>query len=68
MDKIHYYKPQSNITTSISVRQKDEADYFALRQLLKQQRVSIGEYLIDCYRELDKEVPDTGRLKTLSWS
>ena len=68
MDKIHYYKPQSNITTSISIKQRDEDDYVALRQLLRQQRVSVGEYLIDAYRELDKGAPDTGRLKTLAWS
>lgn len=68
MDKIRYYKPQSNIITSISIKKKDEEDYADLRQLLRQQRLSVGEYLIDAYRELDKGSPDTRRLKILAWS
>jgi hypothetical protein len=68
MEANRYYKPKSNITTSISVKQKDEQDYLALRQLLSHYRISVGEYLIDAYRELDKDAPDTRRLKTLTWS
>jgi hypothetical protein len=68
MEAIRCYKQKSNITTSISVKQKDEQDYLALRQLLSRHRISVGEYLIDAYRELDKDAPDAQRLKTLSWS
>ena len=68
MANICYYKPQSNITSSYSIKKDDEKDYVELRQLLRQQRVSVGEYLIDAYRELDKGAPDTGRLKTIAWS
>ena len=68
MEKIRCYKPKSNITTSISVKQKDEQDYLALRHLLQRNRISVGEYLIDAYRELDKEEPNTKRLRTIAWS
>jgi hypothetical protein len=68
MEAIRCYKQKSNITTSISVKQKDEQDYFALRQLLSRHRISVGEYLIDAYRELDKDAPDAHRLKTIAWS
>ena len=68
MTSSNYYKPKSNITSTYSVKHRDEADYFALRQLLSRHRISVGEYLIDAYRELDKGAPDTQRLKTLAWS
>lgn len=67
MEEIRCYKQKSNITTSISVKQKDEQDYLALRQLLSRHRISVGEYLIDAYRELDKDAPDAHRLKTIAW-
>ena len=65
MRVIGAYKQHSNITTSISIKGNDESDYLALRRLLKGQRISIGEYLIDAYRELDKDVVDVNRLRTL---
>lgn len=68
MEAIRCYKHKSNITTSISVKQRDEQDYLALRQLLSHHRISVGEYLIDAYRELDKDTPDARRLKTIAWS
>jgi len=68
MEAIRCYKSKSNITTSISVKQKDEQDYLALRQLLLRHRISVGEYLIDAYRELDKDAPDAHRLKNLAWN
>ena len=42
----------------ISIKGNDESDYLALRRLLKGQRISIGEYLMDAYRELDKDNVD----------
>ena len=68
MRQIGSYRQESNIQTSVSIKSKDECDYLALRRLLKGQRISIGEYLIDCYRELDKDVVDVNRLRTLQMS
>ena len=68
MRDIGSYRQESNIQTSLSIKSKDECEYLALRRLLKGQRISIGEYLIDCYRELDKDVVDVNRLRTLQMS
>tara|TARA_B100000131_G_scaffold44512_1_gene39970 strand:- start:349 stop:558 length:210 start_codon:yes stop_codon:yes gene_type:complete len=68
MRKIGSYRQESNITTSVSIKNQDESDYLALRRLLKGQRISIGEYLMDAYRELDKDVVDVNRLRTLQMS
>ena len=68
MRDIGTYKQESNITTSVSIKTRDESDYLALRRLLKWQRMSIGEYLMDAYRELDKDVVDVNRLRTLQMS
>ena len=68
MRKIGSYRQESNITTSASIKNQDESDYLALRRLLKGQRISIGEYLMDAYRELDKDVVDVNRLRTLQMS
>jgi len=68
MRDIGTYKQESNITTSVSIKSRDESDYLALRRLLKGQRISIGEYLMDAYRELDKDVVDVNRLRTLQMS
>lgn len=68
MRDIGTYKQESNITTSVSIKTRDESDYLALRRLLKGQRISIGEYLMDAYRELDKDVVDVNRLRTLQMS
>jgi|TARA_Y100001963_G_scaffold128960_1_gene183748 hypothetical protein len=68
MRQIGSYRQESNITTSVSIKNQDESDYLALRRLLKGQRISIGEYLMDAYRELDKDVVDVNRLRTLQMS
>ena len=68
MRQIGSYRQESNITTSVSIKSQDESDYLALRRLLKGQRISIGEYLMDAYRELDKDVVDVNRLRTLQMS
>ena len=68
MRDIGSYRQESNIQTSVSIKSKDECDYLALRRLLKGQRISIGEYLMDAYRELDKDVVDVNRLRTLQMS
>jgi hypothetical protein len=61
------YKSKSNIITSLSVKGKDEQDYLELRQMLDRQRISLGEYLISSYRELDKGVSDPIRLRAIKW-
>ena len=68
MRDIGSYRQESNITTSVSIKTRDESDYLALRRLLKGQRISIGEYLMDAYRELDKDVVDVNILRTLQMS
>ena len=68
MRDIGSYRQESNIITSVSIKTNDESDYLALRRLLKGQRISIGEYLMDAYRELDKDVVDVNRLRTLQMS
>ena len=62
------YKPKSNIISSLSIRQKDEEDFIALCNMLKAAGVSKGEYLNDCYRELDNPNPDWMRLKQIRYS
>ena len=61
------YKSKSNIITSLSVKGKDEEDYLELREMLDRQRISLGEYLISSYRELDKGVSDPIRLRAIKW-
>ena len=61
------YKSKSNIITSLSVKGKDEKDYLELREMLDRQRISLGEYLISSYRELDKGVDDQHLLRTIKW-
>ena len=63
-----HYRSKSNIITSISIKNQDEQDYLELRTLLVNQRISIGEYLISSYRELDKGVTDKLRLRAIKWS
>lgn len=62
------YKSKSNIITSLSVKLKDEHDYLELRDMLDRQRISLGEYLVSSYRELDKGVDDPLRLRAIKWS
>ena len=48
------YKPNSNLLGSYSIKKKDEKDYQELRQFLAYNRIHIGSYLVESYRELDK--------------
>ena len=57
------YKPNSNIITTVSIREDDEEDYFALRRLIKERKGSIGDYLITAFRELDKSEPESSYLR-----
>ena len=59
------YRCKSNITGSFSIKNQDEDAYFAMRELLKRNRISIGEYLISSYRELDEGAPNDFRLAAL---
>tara|TARA_B100001113_G_C20569895_1_gene388546 strand:+ start:241 stop:435 length:195 start_codon:yes stop_codon:yes gene_type:complete len=47
-------RTKSNLVGSFSIKIKDEKDYQQLRQHLYYTQTSIGEYLVECYRELDK--------------
>ena len=59
------YKHKSNITGSFSIKSKDENDYYAMRNLLQRNRISIGEYLVSSYRELDQGASNDLRLAEL---
>ena len=48
------YRPNSNLQGSYTIRKKDEKDYQDLRQHLYYHHMSVGEYLVSSYRELDK--------------
>ena len=49
------YRPNgSNLQGSFSIRKQDEKDYQDLRQHLYYHHMSVGEYLVSSYRELDK--------------
>lgn len=50
------YRQKSNITGSFSIKKEYEQDYQELRKHLFENHTSIGEYLVECYRELDKIV------------
>tara|TARA_Y200000002_G_C22278061_1_gene495057 strand:- start:180 stop:383 length:204 start_codon:yes stop_codon:yes gene_type:complete len=50
------YKRKSNITGSFSIKQDNEKDYQELRKHLYENHVSIGDYLVESFRELDKVV------------
>tara|TARA_B100000287_G_C20397481_1_gene688222 strand:- start:195 stop:395 length:201 start_codon:yes stop_codon:yes gene_type:complete len=53
--KLKTFKPNgSNIQGCHTIKKVDEADYQELRQYLYYHHTSIGEYLVNCYRELDK--------------
>ena len=56
------YRPNSNITGCFSIKNNDEQDYFELRKLLKKNRISIGEYLVTSFRELDQGASNDLRL------
>lgn len=64
---MNHYRQKSNITSTYSIRKSDEADYKEMRLKLKKNRIGVGEYLVDAYRELDKTTPNTQRLKELAW-
>ena len=47
------YRTKSNIQSSYSIKEKYEQDYLELRDILKKNNVSIGDYLVNAYQELD---------------
>ena len=50
------YRPNgSNITGSFCIKKADEKDYLELRKFLHDNHISLGVYLVECYRELDKD-------------
>ena len=52
--KTYKCRPNSNLTFSGSVKHQDEIDYQELRNFLSYSDISIGQYLIDAYREIYK--------------
>lgn len=61
------YKPKSNIIFSGSVRKNDEDDYLALRKWIGLEGITLAEYAINAYRELDKGSLESSRLKAIRW-
>jgi len=47
-------RTKSNLVGSFSIKKKDEKDYQDLRQHLYYTHTSLGSYLVNSYRELDK--------------
>ena len=62
------YRTKSNIQSSYSIKEKYEQDYLELRDILKKNNVSIGDYLVNAYQELDKGSPNFSRIKTIRFS
>ena len=62
------YRTKSNIQSSYSIKEKYEQDYFELRDILKKTNVSVGDYLVNAYQELDKGAPNDSRIKSIRWS
>ena len=62
------YRTKSNIQSSYSIKEKYEQDYLELRDILKKNNVSIGDYLVNAYQELDKGSPNFQRIKTIRYS
>ena len=62
------YRTKSNIQSSYSIKEKYEQDYLELREILKKNNVSIGDYLVNAYQELDKGSPNFSRIKTIRFS
>ena len=59
------YRPRSNITGSYSIKREYEQDYIELRNLLKRERISLGDYLVSSYRVLDKNNPNDRRFNEI---
>ena len=51
--KEYGYRPNSNLTSTLSIKGKYESVYQELRNLLHHRNQSIGDYLIESYMELD---------------
>ena len=49
------FRPKSNLQGSFCIKKADEDDYQKLREFLYYNHMSIGEYLVESYRALDKE-------------
>jgi len=48
------YRPNYNLISSFSIKHKDEDDYQEARLFLESEGISIGDYFMNAYRELDK--------------
>ena len=52
--KTYNHRPHSNLTFSGSIKHRNENDYQELRQFLFHEGKSLGDYLVESYRELDQ--------------
>ena len=53
--KVDLYRPAYNVQDCITIKQNDEKDYADLLLLLEDLGISKGTYMIESYRELDKD-------------
>ena len=67
MIKLNHYRPRRQLMTSVSIPLKDETDYLELRQKLRPYGITLGQYIVSAYRELDQGTSDDLRLKALAW-
>ena len=44
------YKQKSNFITSISIKKNDEKDFLELKKYLKDNRYSMSDYLVHCWK------------------
>ena len=61
-----HYRTRSNIQSTFSIKEKYEKDYIELRKVLRKCNVSIGDYLVNAYQELDKGSSNFSRVKTIN--
>ena len=53
--KVDLYRPAYNVQDCITIKQNDEKDYANLLLMLEDLGISKGTYMIESYRELDKD-------------
>ena len=64
------YRTKSNIQTTMSIRDKHEQQYIDLREILKECKISLGDYTVGSFIENYQGLPPseiTRELKKLAW-
>ena len=67
MKHFSIYRPRKNLQSTYTIQEKDETDYIILRNKLKHYGITQGEYIISCFRELDRDATNDLRLKAVAW-